>query len=220
MAPVSAAGQIGLEKVAVFAAACNTSMDDDSLPTGTVVHSPVIRSDEKEKNHQMQYIRTVLDQTPECQSVDIETVGVLPGASVHKGTATKTGIDTWTLFIPDGSGKNVQRTVTTQELVDSDTYRVLSAAPDSTSLSSATKGQTKRQQKVQRRLLKAERRRRQQMAAEVAKQRRVEMLRGEYERMVGLLISSSSSGRTLFTFCCTLIASIYTTFKFFVTHNF
>ena len=109
---------------------------------------------------------------------------------VCKVTATKTGDSLWTLFIPDGSGKNSQRTVTTQDLVDGDSYTVLA---DSLS-QSATEGQKRQQKEALKRRRNAAQRRREQMATEVAKQRRKGMLRNEFERIVGLV-----SGR-IFTY--------------------
>lgn len=164
-------------KVAVF-----KLNDIDTLSTS----SPV----ESKKEKQMKYVKTVLDQTPVCQTVVVETLVDESGnIEAYRGTATKVGNDLWTVTTPDGNGNIVRRDVSTQDLVNSESYRVLAA---SLSLP-ATEGQKHCQRSSEKRERSATEKRRQEMAEQEAKDRRAIMVRKEYEHIVRI----NESGRSL-----------------------
>ena len=140
-----------------------------------------------EKEVQMQYVRRVLDQTPCCRAVAVERLGE-SGCCESEGCATKIETDLWTLHTVNKNGDISIEEVSTHDLVESDSYKVLA---DSLALS-ATEGQKRQQKEAKRRRQKGQERHREQMATAVAIQGREKMMRDEYEKLVRLLSSQRS----------------------------
>jgi hypothetical protein len=110
------------------------------------------------------------------------------GGRESKGSATKIGTDRWMLHTLDKNGVISSETVSTHDLVESDSYMVLA---DSLALS-ATEGQKRQQKETLRRRRKGQERRLEQTATEVAIEGRDKMLRDEYEKLVSIMSSNRS----------------------------
>ena len=142
------------------------------------------------KQRRMQYVRTVLDHKPNTDSVKVEKLDAidgLPDCVVSTGTAIKIDTDLWTLII-DGNGVVLTFNISTQDLAEGDGYNVLA---ESISLE-ATEKQKRQQRESENRRRKLEVQRCEHKAMEVAKQRRDDMLRKEYDNLVRIFTSRRS----------------------------
>ena len=140
------------------------------------------------EEHRKNYIRTVLAQTCLAESVKVQKIGTIEEdlkGVISTCTATKTGQDEWQLAEPyldkeSGTRKVRLTTIPTNDLMEKECYNVVGDA-----LSDKATEKQKRQQKASiNRRRKHESRRKQEVAVAKAKERRNDMLREEYQKMV------------------------------------
>ena len=130
----------------------------------------------------------LLEQTSAGAVIEITSFATVENGirQSKKGKAIKLTPDEWSIFLPDGHGKTIQKTAQQAELRDPTLFEVIGTLLTS----DQTEADRRSQREAEKRKRKRDQKRREEQAKAEAKRLRSEMVRQEYENIVRIIRSN------------------------------